>query len=119
MPKIVYLDDDLVQHILMKKLMKIHLPEWTSEFFSNPQELTNWLAEKQTDLILSDLNLENGSAWNWIERFTEISAAPLVFLTAHATPDDLAKMTDFPQVKMIFEKPLAEYDWQKIAGIIS
>ncbi|TDQ19706.1 response regulator receiver domain-containing protein [Algoriphagus boseongensis] len=119
MPTIAYLDDDRIQHILMKKLFQIHLPSFEVQTFSKPNSMEDWLGNNVVDIILSDLNLEGESAWDWIERFTKISSAPLVFLTAHATPEDLGKMADFPQVKMIFEKPLAEDDWQKIAGMVS
>lgn len=119
MPTIAYLDDDKIQHILMKKLFQIHLPSFEVQTFSKPKSLEDWLGNNQVGIILSDLNLDGESAWDWIEIFTKISSAPLVFLTAHASPEDMVKMADFPQVKMIFEKPLADDDWQQIAGIVS
>ncbi|WP_026952077.1 response regulator [Algoriphagus mannitolivorans] len=119
MPKIVYLDDDRIQHLLMKKIIKIQLPEWTSENFSQPEELCDWLATNETDIILSDLNLENSSAWDWVDKFQKISAAQIVFLTAHASPEDFQKQEQFMNVKFIFEKPLSGENWEEIKGMIS
>lgn len=119
MPKIVYLDDDRIQHMLMKKIFKIQLPEWTSENFSQSEELCDWLSTNETDIILSDLNLENSSAWDWVEKLQRISSAQIVFLTAHASPEDYQKQQSFTHVKYIFEKPLSEENWEEIRGLVS
>ena len=119
MPKIVYLDDDRIQHLLMKKIIKIQLPEWSSENFSQPEELCEWLSKNEADVILSDLNLENTSAWAWVNKFKDISNAQIVFLTAHAAPDDFEKLGQFANVKFIFEKPLTEENWAEIKGLVS
>jgi DNA-binding NtrC family response regulator len=118
MATIVYLDDDQVQHLLMKKLFRIHVPECKIEFFSCPEKLQEWLRENQADLLLSDLNLEGSSVWDWIDDFTLVSQAKLVLITAHATPEDRRKKETFSQVKMIFEKPLSQENWKVISELI-
>ncbi|MDX5339033.1 MAG: response regulator [Cyclobacteriaceae bacterium] len=118
MPKIVYLDDDRIQHMLMKKIFKIQLPDWSSENFTQPEDLYEWLAENDPEIILSDLNLEHSSAWEWVEKFGENSPAKIVFLTAHISSEDLEKMKKFDQVKFIFEKPLSQENWDEIKGLI-
>ena len=76
MASIIYLDDDMIQHMLMKKLLKIHIPESNTQFFHEPEKLKIWLQENKADLILSDLNLEGESGWDLVEDFTKISDAP-------------------------------------------
>ena len=119
MPKIVYLDDDKIQHLLMKKIVNIRLPEWSSENFTQPEDLHDWLSNNETDVILSDLNLENTSAWEWVEKFEEVSSANIVFLTAHAAPEDYEKLEQFGNVKFIFEKPLSDENWEDIKGLVA
>lgn len=118
MASIIYLDDDLIQHMLMKKLLKIHIPGSSTEFFHEPEKLKIWLQENKADLILSDLNLEGESGWDLVEDFMKISDAPIVFITGHASPDDKKKAKNFPQVKQVLEKPLEKEDWEKIASLI-
>lgn len=118
MSKIVYLDDDRIQHLLMNRIFKIQLPEWTTEIFSQPEDLYDWLSENESDIILSDLNLENSSAWEWVEKFGEVSKAKMVFLTAHVSAEDFEKKKRFEQVKFIFEKPLTNEDWEEIRGLV-
>lgn len=118
MAKLVYLDDDKIQHLLMKKLLKIHLPNSTVEFFSEPQQLDLWLAENQADLILSDLNFEASSGWDWVAKFSSKSAAPIVFITANSSPDDHRKLGEFPTVKWVIEKPISAEDWASIGSLI-
>jgi DNA-binding response OmpR family regulator len=88
MTKLVYLDDDKIQHLLMRKLIKIYLPNCTVDFFSEPESLSSWLEENQVDLILSDLNFERSSGWDWVADFSSKSSAPVVFITANSSPDD-------------------------------
>lgn len=116
---IVYLDDDKIQHLLMKKLIKLNLPGSTSEFFENADELSNWLKENHADLILSDLNLEGGSGWDFVADFISNSDAPIVFITGHVSSDDLKKSTQFSRVKGVLEKPLSKDDWELISSLVT
>ncbi len=117
MTKLVYLDDDKIQHLLMRKLIKIYLPACTVEFFSEPERLDSWLAENHADLILSDLNFETSSGWDWVAGFSSKSAAPIVFVTANSSPEDRRKATEFSRVKGLMEKPISEEDWSMLAGL--
>lgn len=118
MAKLVYLDDDKIQHLLMKKLVKIHLPSCAAEFFSEPEQLDSWLEENQVDLILSDLNFETSSGWDWVAEFSSKSNAPIVFVTANSSPEDRRKVGGFPSVKWVMEKPISQENWQALAALI-
>ena len=115
MATIVYLDDDKVQHLLMKKLLKIHLPTCTAEFFSSPENLSLWLKENEAQMILSDVNFDGSSAWDWLEDFSSNSRASVVLLTAYASQEDRQKAKNFPALKAIWEKPLSNDNWQQIS----
>ncbi|SHO63229.1 response regulator [Algoriphagus zhangzhouensis] len=116
---IVYLDDDKIQHLLMKKLIKLNLPGSTSEFFENAEELNNWLQGNSASLILSDLNLEGGSGWDFVEEFISNSEAPIVFITGHVSSDDLKKSSQYSRVKGVLEKPLSKENWELILELVS
>lgn len=118
MAKLVYLDDDRIQRLLMIKLVKIHLPHCTTEFFSEPEQLSVWLNENQVDLILSDLNFEGSNGWDWVTEFASKSAAPIVFVTANSTQEDRRKVSEFSNVKSVIEKPISEDNWQEISDLI-
>lgn len=118
MAQLVYLDDDRIQHLLMKKMTKIFLPDCKAEFFTEPQSLSSWLGENRTNLIVSDLNLEGDSGWEWVAEFASKSAAPIVFVTASASPEDRLKAAGFSTVKSVMEKPLSEENWQQLADLI-
>lgn len=119
MTSIVYLDDDKVQHLLMKKMVKIHLPDSSIEFFNSPENLSQWLQENEAKLILSDVNFEGSSAWDWLEDFASKTDAPVVLLTAYASQEDLRKAGDFSRLKAIWEKPLSPENWKKISSWIA
>lgn len=119
MPTIVYLDDDKIQHLLMRKLIKIHFPESQVEFFSSPEDVEVWLQSNHADLILSDLNLDGESAWDWVPNFLKISSAPIIFITGHVGLNDKKNGEKYPQVLALYEKPLADDDWREIVSSIS
>lgn len=119
MAKLVYLDDDRIQHLLMKKLMKIHLPDCSVEFFSEPEILLSWLEENDPDLILSDLNFEHSSGWDWMGEFASHTNAPIIFVTANSSVEDKKKLASFPLVKRIIEKPISAENWDELKQLIS
>jgi CheY-like chemotaxis protein len=116
---LVYLDDDKIQRLLMKKLMKIHLPDCLTELFSEPEELSTWMDENRVDIILSDLNFETSSGWDWVADFSSKSTAPIVFITANCSPEDRRKSAEFPQVKWVMDKPISEGNWRMLQNLIS
>ena len=118
MTKLAYLDDDKIQHLLMRKLINIYLPNCTVDFFNEPEKLSLWLEENQVDLILSDLNFETTTGWDWVADFSSKSSAPVVFVTANSSPDDRQKATEFSSVKGVMEKPISEEDWGTLGSLL-
>lgn len=119
MAKLVYLDDDPIQHLLMKKLMRMYLPDCTVEFFNEPDALSPWLEKNKVDLILSDLNFERSSGWDWVVDFNSKSDAPIIFVTANATREDQRRLGNSPRVKRILEKPISSENWKELNDLIS
>ncbi|GAA0878768.1 hypothetical protein GCM10009119_17360 [Algoriphagus jejuensis] len=118
MTQLVYLDDDKIQHLLMKKLIGIYLPDCSVQFFSEPEKLDSWLVENAADLILSDLNFDSSSGWDWLADFSSKSSAPIVFVTASSSSEDRRKAGKFAVVKAVMEKPISEENWQVLANLI-
>jgi CheY-like chemotaxis protein len=119
MVTLVYLDDDAVQRLLMRKLVKIHLPHCIAEFFSEPETLSSWLDENRADLILSDLNFDSSCGWDWVAEFTSKTEAPIVFVTANCSPEDYRKAREIRQVEWVMDKPISEENWRSLRQLIS
>ncbi|TFV93140.1 response regulator [Algoriphagus kandeliae] len=119
MPRLLFLDDDRIQHLLMRKLFQLHLPNWDYEFFENAQAAKTWLSQNPVELIISDLNLETESGWDFAAEISTFSNAPLVFLTSNISPEDSQKKVQFSQVKLLLEKPLNESGFAQILEVLN
>ncbi|NVJ85841.1 MAG: response regulator [Algoriphagus sp.] len=118
MPRLIFLDDDRIQHLLLRKLFQIHLPNWDSEFFENAQDAKGWLSQNEVDLIISDLNLGSEIGWKFVSEIQKFSQAPVVFLTGNISPLDQQKKAQVDQVKLILEKPLEESGFIQILDVL-
>lgn len=119
MATILYLDDDKIQHLLMKKMVKIHLPEVKLEIFGKVQDLLDWLKDHPGDLILSDLNLEEGSAWDFIPQFSASTTVPILLISGHVSELDKQMALGFSSVKGLLEKPISEEGWRQISLLLN
>ncbi|MCS5491805.1 response regulator [Algoriphagus limi] len=118
MPRLIFLDDDRIQHLLMRKLFQFHLPDWDFEFFENARDAKVWLSQNPVDLIISDLNLDTESGWDFVKEIGEYSETPVVFLTSNISPEDSQKKEQFSQVKLLLEKPLEESGFAQILEVL-
>ena len=114
--KIISIDDDKIQHILVKKRM-LQADSSVQLFpFDEPQNALDWLQENTADLILMDLNFPGLSGWDLLQEIGKISKIPVVVLTGNISPYELEKMKDFPQAIRLFEKPIST---EQIADILN
>jgi DNA-binding NtrC family response regulator len=105
--RIISIDDDKIQHFLIKKRIQIIEPSIEIFPFEDPLIALDWLKENSIDLIFIDLNFPNFSGWDLLVKIGEISNSPVVVLTGNIGSDEVKKMEDFPQAIRLFEKPIS------------
>lgn len=75
---IFVVDDDLIYHLIIKKLLKKNNIDINPSFFENGQEALNGLKSKinnneaTPDLILLDINMPVLDGWQFLEEFQKI-----------------------------------------------
>lgn len=105
--RIISIDDDKIQHFLIKKRIQLIEPSLEIVPFENPQNALDWLGENSADLIFMDLNFPELSGWDLLIKIVEISNSPVVVLTGNIGPEEIKKMEVFPQAIKLFEKPIS------------
>ncbi|MCH7414649.1 response regulator [Belliella sp. R4-6] len=105
--KIVFVDDDKIQHMINKKnIIKIK-PDLELVFFDDPFSALNWLEIETADLLLLDINMPEMSGWEFLELLNQKNIKIDVnMLSSSMDPEDLAKSKEFDLVKGFLIKPL-------------
>lgn len=105
--RIASIDDDKIQHILVKKRMQLIDPTVEIFPFDEPQDALDWLQDNTVDLIFMDLNFPGLSGWDLLQKIREVSQAPVIVLTGNIGPFEREKIEAFPQAIRLFEKPIS------------
>jgi two-component system chemotaxis response regulator CheY len=77
---IFVVDDDKIQHFIIKKLLEKNNIQTNASFFENGQDALNDLQlklnqnENLPDLIFLDVNMPVLDGWQFLEKFNEIKA---------------------------------------------
>ncbi|MBN3518518.1 response regulator [Algoriphagus lutimaris] len=105
--RIASIDDDKIQHILVKKRMQLIDPTVEIFPFDDPENALEWLENNSVDLIFMDLNFPGLSGWDLLQKIREVSQAPVIVLTGNIGPFEREKIEAFPQAIRLFEKPIS------------
>lgn len=116
--KVVSIDDDRIQHILVKKRMQMVDPTIETISFDEPQNALEWLAENKAHLILMDLNFPELSGWELLLEIQKITETPVVILTGNISSFELQKKEEYPQVIRLLEKPISASHIEEIISQI-
>ncbi|MBB6327445.1 CheY-like chemotaxis protein [Algoriphagus iocasae] len=105
--RIVSIDDDKIQHILLKK--RVLLIDSSAQVFpfEEPTSAMDFLGSNKTDLIFLDLNFPGISGWDLLQKLKEITDAPVVVLTGNISREEQEKISEFPQAIRLLEKPIS------------
>ncbi|WP_439490383.1 response regulator [Algoriphagus sp.] len=116
--KILLLDDDKIQKILLwKRLTRIN-PGIEFVYFDRPSEALKYLRSESVDLLLVDLNLPEMDGWEFVNEIGKLRADCLVILqTASVMEEVFIRASQDTRIHQIFEKPLSESDLFTILGL--
>ena len=116
--RILLLDDDKIQKILLwKRLTRIN-PGIEFVYFDRPSEALEYLRSESVDLLLVDLNLPEMDGWEFVEEMEKLRPDCRVILqTASVMEEVFLRATQDPRIHQIFEKPLSESDLFTILGL--
>lgn len=112
---LVIVDDDKITHLLLRK--KIQLVEFNSEikFFSKPGDALDYLKTAQKSKVVSDLNLEEMEAWDFLDFLEKQGFEGQFFLmTSSVNSSDRIRANSDSRISGFFEKPLSETDLLQI-----
>jgi DNA-binding NtrC family response regulator len=107
--KIAVLDDDQIQHILFKKRAAQIASDIHLHFFEEPEILLEFIKTQQVETIVSDLNLESMSGWDFIDQLFKLGFEGKVFImTSSIISGDRAKAKKEKRIYGFYEKPLSD-----------
>ncbi len=116
--KILLLDDDKIQKILVKKrLLKINSGiEFV--YFDTPSKALDYLKTESVDLLLVDLNLPEMTGWEFVDELEKVSPNSIVILQSGSVDNEQIQRSNLDKrISNIFEKPLSESDLRSILGL--
>lgn len=116
--KILLLDDDKIQKILLeKRLFKIN-SGIKIVYFDMPSKAINFLKSESVDLLLIDLNLPEMSGWEFVDEIENLIPNSRVILQSGSVErEELQRASSDNRISQIFEKPLSESDLRAILGL--
>ncbi|MCE7054782.1 response regulator [Algoriphagus sp. AGSA1] len=116
--KILLLDDDKIQKILLwKRLTRIN-PGIEFVYFDRPSEALEYLRSESVDLLLVDLNLPEMDGWGFVDQMEKLRPDCRVILqTASVMEEVFLRAAQDSRIHQIFEKPLSESDLFSILGL--
>lgn len=116
-PKILFLDDDKIQHLLLKKRFSLLSTQVQLKAFEKAHDALEFLKSNPVELVLSDLNLGTMDGWEFVDELEKIDfKGKLFFLTGSIMPEDRLRAERDPRVTGFFEKPISEIDLIQILG---
>lgn len=116
--KILLLDDDKIQRILVeKRLLKID-PGIEFVYFDTPVKALKYLETESVDLLLIDLNLPEMSGWEFVDAAEKLSSnSRMILQSGSVEREEMERASSDKRISEILEKPLSESDWRTILGL--
>lgn len=116
--KILVLDDDMIQHFLLKKKLGFLVPNALIFFKSSPAEALDFLEATKVDLIILDLNLPDMTGWEFAEILKEkIVDSKIILVSGSVSTEEFEKAEIDRFIHAIYEKPISETDLREILGV--
>ncbi|MCH7400915.1 response regulator [Belliella kenyensis] len=105
--RIIFVDDDKIQHMINRKNMLRLNPNLELIFFENPYSALDWLESGEADLLLLDINMPEMSGWEFLENLENRGIQiPAYMLSSSMDPEDIDRSNSYAAVKGFLIKPL-------------
>lgn len=109
--RILVLDDDRIQHLLLQKRFNLIPNEVELISFERALEALEFLQGNSVDMVLTDLNLGAMDGWEFVDELEKINFnGRLFFLTGSVAPEDRRRAEQDHRITGFFEKPISEAD---------
>ncbi len=113
--RILVLDDDRIQHLLLRKRFQSISGEIEIVAFEKPEEAIVYIKGHVVDQVLTDLNLGLISGWDFVDQLEKINfKGGVFFLTGSILSEDSRRAAQDPRISGFFEKPLSQTDLMQI-----
>lgn len=127
MRKLVFIDDDPVDHFLMKHILHGRNYFDTTTYTMYGSLVLDYIEEhksepeKLPDMIFVDLNMPSFSGWDFLKRMeqmhNEISKdIPVFVISSSVRPDDRATSSKYPFVQEFISKPVSRDEIERIVS---
>ncbi|MGY6743152.1 MAG: response regulator [Cecembia sp.] len=117
--RIVFVDDDTIQHMINRKNLQRLRPDIELFFFENPFKALEWLERNQADLLILDVNMPEMSGWDFLDLLQKNNIAIEVkMLTSSMDPSDIELSMNYSMVSGFLIKPLKNEIMSEILGVL-
>jgi CheY-like chemotaxis protein len=127
MRKLVFIDDDPVDHFLMKHILHGRNYFDTTTYTMYGSLVLDYIEEhksepeKLPDMIFVDLNMPSFSGWDFLKRmeqmYNEISKdIPVFVISSSVRPDDKATSSKYSFVQEFISKPVSHEEIERIVS---
>lgn len=105
--RIIFVDDDTIQHMINRKNLLRIKPELELFFFENPHDALDWLIENKADLLILDVNMPEMRGWDFLDKMIDYGIdLEVKMLTSSMDPDDIEISMKYSMVSGFLIKPL-------------
>jgi two-component system, response regulator PdtaR len=105
--KLIFVDDDKIQHMINRKNLLRIKPDIELFFFENPYEALDWFKTNDADLLILDVNMPEMQGWDFLKELEKIgNKIEVKMLTSSMDPMDVEISKNYGQVSGFLVKPL-------------
>jgi DNA-binding NtrC family response regulator len=116
--RIVFVDDDTIQHMINKKNLMRLKPDLELFFFEDPNLALKWFENKEADLLVLDVNMPEMRGWDFLDLLKSKGISLEVkMLTSSMDPEDIEMSMNYEMVSGFLIKPLKNEIMAEILGI--
>lgn len=116
--RIIFVDDDTIQHMINRKNLQRLKPELELFFFENPYNALEWLEGNEADLLILDVNMPEMTGWEFLDLLRQKDRLIEVkMLTSSMDPVDIEMSLNYKMVSGFLIKPLKNEIMAEILGI--
>jgi two-component system, response regulator PdtaR len=109
--QLVVLDDDRIQHILIRKKVQLLSSDFQIHFFESAEKVIEFIKDHHVDIVITDLNLDTMDGWDLVDELGSLGYKGKLFvLTGSIMATDRIKAQKDSRITGFFEKPLSETD---------